>query len=570
MRGKMESTGHWWDSLPEPQYGGELVIRTTKNIVNWDPYFAELLPQIYTAWMEKLTGEDWTFDPTVFDYKIVTPSQYMKGHMAESWEFTDPGTIVFHLRRGIHWQNLPPVNGREFTADDVAYHFHRLYGLGSGFTKPAPFHAKITMFRELLSVTAQDKYTIIFKWKIPNKEFITETLIAYYSPTAAFEAREAVEKWGDLNDWHHAIGTGPFILQDFVSDVSATLIRNPNYWGHDERYPQNKLPYVDRFKVFVIPDDSSAMEAMRNGKIDILDEVSLWQAQAMQKTNPEILQIPVPTGTTCTIDPRNDKPPFNDIRVRKAMQMAIDLPALAKTYYKGTVDPHPSSLTSMYLKGWGFPYEEWPQDLKDEYNYNPAAAKKLLADAGYPKGFKTNVIADTTWDLELLRVVEPYFSHVGIDMEIRQVDGATWNNFVRVGRKHDQLAYGAGTLGRTHVPIMQLHRFQTGDSISNSLMVNDPVFDSFYPKAMAAESTNEVKQILRDANEHVARQHYAISLLTPKTFSLCQPWVKGYNGQFGSTCGHMGSPQRLFFFPARFWIDQKIKNKYKKVGRELL
>ena len=117
------------------------------------------------------------------------------------------------------------------------------------------------------------------------------------------------------------------------------------------------------------------MEAMRNGKIDILDEVSLWQAQAMQKTNPEILQIPVPTGTTCTIDPRNDKPPFNDIRVRKAMQMAIDLPAIAKTYYKNTVDPHPSSLTSMYLKGWGFPYEEWPQDLKDEYAYNPAAAK---------------------------------------------------------------------------------------------------------------------------------------------------------------------------------------------------
>ena len=198
MRGKMKSNGHWWDGLPEPQYGGELAIRTTKNIVNWDPYFAELLPEIYTAWMEKLTGEDWTFDPTVFDYKIVTPSQYMKGHIAESWEFTDPGTIVFHLCRGIHWQNLPPVNGREFTADDVAYHFHRLYGLGSGFTKLAPFHAKITMFRELLSVTAQDKYTIIFKWKIPNREFITETLIAYYSPTAAFEAREAVEKMETL------------------------------------------------------------------------------------------------------------------------------------------------------------------------------------------------------------------------------------------------------------------------------------------------------------------------------------------------------------------------------------
>ena len=55
------------------------------------------------------------------------------------------------------------------------------------------------------------------------------------------------------------------------------------------------------------------------------------------------------------------------------------------------------------MKGWGFPYEEWPQDLKDEYAYNPTAAKKLLADAGYPNGFKTNVVADTAWDMDLFK-----------------------------------------------------------------------------------------------------------------------------------------------------------------------
>ena len=223
----MRKNGYWWDKLAKPQYGGEIAFRTTRNIVNWDPYFAELLPQIYTAWMEKLTAEDWTFDPAVFDYKIVTPSQYLKGHLAENWEFTEPGTIVFHLRKGIHWQDIPPVNGREFVADDVVFHFHRLYGLGSGFTEPAPFHAKITMFNELISVTAADKYSVVFKWKTPNQEFIAETLIAYYSPTAAIEAPEAVAKWGNLNDWHHAVGTGPFILNDFISGDSATMIKNP-------------------------------------------------------------------------------------------------------------------------------------------------------------------------------------------------------------------------------------------------------------------------------------------------------------------------------------------------------
>ena len=85
------------------------------------------------------------------------------------------------------------------------------------------------------------------------------------------ENPDAVQKWGDVSDWHHAIGTGPFILKDFVPGNSATLIKNPNYWGYDERYPQNKLPYVDTVKFLIIPDDATALAAMRAGKIDVID-----------------------------------------------------------------------------------------------------------------------------------------------------------------------------------------------------------------------------------------------------------------------------------------------------------
>jgi len=87
-------------------------------------------------------------------------------------------------------------------------------------------------------------------------------------------------------------------------------------------------------------------------------------AQELRKTNPEILQIAHPANTAATIDPRNDRPPFNDIRVRRAMQLAIDLNGIAKNYYKGSVEPIPSSLTSRNMKGWGLPWEEWPQDSK--------------------------------------------------------------------------------------------------------------------------------------------------------------------------------------------------------------
>ena len=103
---------------------------------------------------------------------------------------------------------------------------------------------------------------------------------------------------------------------------------------------------------------------MRAGRIDVADQISPVLAAGMRKTNPEILQIDHPANTAATIDPRNDRPPFNDIRVRKAMQLAIDLTRHRKDYYKGSVVPYPSSLTSRDIKGLGFPYEEWPQDLQ--------------------------------------------------------------------------------------------------------------------------------------------------------------------------------------------------------------
>jgi peptide/nickel transport system substrate-binding protein len=542
----------WWDKLGKPQYGGEMVISSPSNIENFDPYFSEHFTQIYTGWLERLLAEDWTLDPAIFDYKLISPHRYLKGHLAESWEFTEPGTLVFHLRQGIHWQDIPPVKGREFTADDVAYHFHRLYGLGSGFTEASPAQDKTIMYQDLISVIAIDKYTVAFKWKITNPEFIMQFLITNHSPVLAIEAREAVEKWGNVNDWRRAIGTGPFFLKEFVSRSSATMVRNPNYWGCDERYPQNKLPYVDQVRILILPDKNETLEAFLSGKIDVIDGISMEQAQQIKKTNPDISQISHQTTGAITIDPRNDVAPFNDIRVRKAMQMAVDLPGIAKNHYGGTVEPYPSTLSSKCVKiwgdGWAFSYESWPQDLKDEYAYNPTKSRQLLADAGYPSGFKTNIAVDGGVDLKLLQMVKSYFTEVGIDMEIRPM-GAN--------QKHDQLAYSGGTLGLDVEPFRELPRLRTGYPLNTHLMINDPVFDSFFPRAQAAANLDETKQIFREANEYVARQHFAISLLPkPKNYSFCQPWLKGYNAQFGATSW---SPPSLSFYASRFWIDQQLK-----------
>jgi peptide/nickel transport system substrate-binding protein len=534
-------TERWWDKLGTPQYGGEMIIRSNRNIVSFDPSAGGGVHMI-SAWMERLVADDWTLDPDIFDYKpLWHPSKYLKGQLAESWEFTNPETIVFHLRKGIHWQDIPPACGREFVADDVVFHFNRA--------------AKA--FQDLKSVTAPDKYTVVFNWQTSNPEFIMGALMGI-GTTLCIENPEAVKKWGDVRDWHHAIGTGPFILRDFIPGSSATLTRNPNYWGHDERYPQNKLPYIDTVKHLHIPDDAEALAAMRAGKIDIIDCVPPVQAQEMRKTNPEILQILTPLPPTISLDPRIDVAPFNDIRVRKAMQMAIDLPTIAKSYYQGTVEPYPDTLSSRYMKKWdfGFPYEEWPQDLKDEYAYNPTKARQLLADAGYPRGFKTNIVADTAGDMNVLEIVKSYFAQIGIDMEIRKMETNAWEDFIHLG-KHDQLVHHpAGHLGHTSAPLTDLNRFRSSRGYA---MTNDPLFDDFYARTKNATSLDEALRIFRDANEYVARLHIAISVLQPMAYSLCQPWVKGFNAQFGSTWGAAGGPGMLSFYLGRFWIDQNLK-----------
>ena len=556
-----KKTGKWWEKLGKPQFGGELNIRLNRKIVNFDPYYGVHLTQIHTAWMEKMFVDDWLMDPSVCDYRIgERPGSGVKGHLIESWEYADPYTFVVHVRKGIRWQDIPPANGREFVADDIVFHFHRMYGLGSGYSKPSPARADVVAFKELVSVTASDKYTVVFKWKTNNRELINDAL-QEVGTSLCIENPEAVKKWGDVRDWHHAVGTGPFILKEFIPDVSAILVRNPNYWGHDERYPENKLPYLDTIKMRIIHDQAETLAEMRAGRIDVADQINPVLAAAMRKTNPEILQIGHPPNTATTIDPRNDRPPFNDIRVRKAMQLAIDLKGIARDYYKGTVEPYPATLTSRNLTGWGLPYEDWPQDLKDEYEYKPDLARKLLADAGYPHGFKTHIIADTTGDMELLKIVQSYFKDAGIDMEIRPIDSTEWIAFVLTGRKHDQLTQRTvSPLGHGYEPIRQLSRLHTGYS-SNYLMVSDPVFDAFQPKAIAATNEAGVKQVLREANEYVARQHFSISLLSVGSFSLYQPWLKGFHGQFGAVCSAAGSPQLLFFYPARFWIDKEMKKK---------
>jgi len=532
-----------------------MTLQSAANIVNFDPYEPGNLNGIYTAWLEPLNTDDWTVSPSVFSYNIgYHPVQFQQGDLALGWEFTDTNTFVVHLRQNVYWQNIPPANGRKFVASDVVAHYQRLGGYGTYALDPL---SDATQNVDLVSVTAADNYTVVFKTKTPNPEATMENLLRMIC-TQSIECPDAVAAYTNaanpaITNWHNSIGTGPFILTDFVDSTAATLSKNPNYWAFDERYPQNQLPYTSSIVYLIIPNQNTALAALRTGKIDCVQSLSLASAQGLQKTNPELVQFSTVLGACETLEPRNDLAPFSDIRVREALQMALNLPDIANSFYQGTAQPYPQSLTSSYQVGWAWPYQQWPADLQAQYAYNPTQAKQLLAQAGFPNGFTTDVVADNSGNMDLLQIVQSYFAAIGVTLTIQAMDPASWTSYVVVGKKQDALAYrsGAGTLGNINTPIKMLQRDMNGFA-GNFSHVNDTVFNGFYPAAMAATSVDQVQQLVIQANQRVAQQHFAISIVQPNTFGFTQPWFKGYTGQFGSEAA---GGNYLCYYLARFWIN---------------
>jgi ABC-type transport system substrate-binding protein len=272
---------------------------------------------------------------------------------------------------------------------------------------------------------------------------------------------------------------------------------------------------------------------------------------SMKTTNPAIVQVAIPQAaegmTMC-----NTQTPFNNLQVREACQLAQDLPLIAQTYYNGTVSPIPQTLTSSTMGGgWGDPYPNWPADLQAQYAYNPTLAKQFLAQAGFSNGFTTTCVANDTSDLNLMQIVINNLSAIGITVNVTFMDNASWDTYCISDKKATALTFCDGEpLGNVCSPLIQLQLFHSGYSGDYSL-VNDPTFDAFYPTAIAATNVATIKQIVAQANLYVAEQHFAISIVCPNLYAFVQPWLKGYNGQNGSTSSG--------FYLSRFWIDQLTK-----------
>ena len=368
-----------------PEYGGTISFVYKTEPAGPDVYVSGGQGSVYVAGvLEKLAIPDWATprDEITFSYPF-SPSN-MKGALAESWSQPDPLTYIFNIRQGIRWHDKPPMSGRELTADDIEYNFHRLLGVGSGFTEPIN-HPNTFGGMQFESVTATNRYTVVFKMKEQNLGALYAIMDNYsswiYPP-------EVIKEHGDVTDWRNLVGTGPYMLTDWVEGSSQSYTKNPDYWGYDEKYPENRLPYIEKLERLFIQEEATRLAGLRAGKIDFVeaDITSVDVVDSLQKTNPEIVLHSMFGSSQTSYGLDATKPPFDDIRVREAMQMALDLEGIDRDFYKGTSEWQPQGIIGKGVPGYFTPFEEWPEEVKKVYTYDPAGAEILLDEAGYPRG----------------------------------------------------------------------------------------------------------------------------------------------------------------------------------------
>lgn len=544
------TTANWWDKDGVPQYGGTLVYTYPFVDVITDPA-NDPRPSQFGAYGEFLFCDNMLTDRAEYSFQASwAPLKYLQGWIAESFEQTDPTTITVKIRQGIHWHNRAPTNGREFTADDVVFAYDRALGTGSGFDQPNPFFAP--NMQSIDRVVKVDKYTVQFKLKNPSPLAIyqvTEPMLRIGFTAPEWWALSDAQK----QDYHYTVGTGAWTLDDFVAGTSITCNKNPDYWGYDEKYPQNKLPYLDTWKVLAIPDVQTQIAAMRTGKADMIvdgrSHISIQQAEALNKSNPEI-KVLYWTGGAGGLTFRWGAQPFTDIRVKKAMQMAIDTDMIANQYYKGMGDPTPRGIADPFLGAdWSDPYSSWPQSLQDEYKYNIDEARNLMTEAGYPNGFDTEIYASTQDDIDLAQIMQSMLQHISVNATIKAEDPVTAGTITR-GNKYTQTVLGAGG-GLGSGPSDAITNYWSG-KFERTGGVEDPVYDDYVNKFFAATTEADCQKIFKEASRYAIEQHYTLQLGTVKTPQVYQPWVKGWHGENFWSWSQWAYYQRM-------WIDQSLK-----------
>jgi len=303
----------------------------------------------------------------------------------------------FSLRKDVRFHN-----GVALTAKDVKYSFERILD-------PAVKSTRRPYFADTIdSVAAPDDYTVVVRLKKPD--------VVFMNKVAAFVAlvpMEYTQSLGSPEAFARApVGAGPYKLVEHKIGQSVELVRFDQYYG--------RKPAIKRLIFKFIPDANSRVNALLTHEADMADGIAPSDVKRVN-AQPELETIAVPMGSPLNIRLYTLTPgtPLADRRVRLALNYAIDVDAIIKNVMQGIGKPLTTYISSYYPIGVD-------KSLKP-YGYDPARAKKLLAEAGYPNGFETELLSPTSYPKDVTEAVVAYWSQVGVRAKIRMLDYPAWN-----------------------------------------------------------------------------------------------------------------------------------------------
>jgi len=451
---------------------------------------------------------------TLVRYKVgpdVEPGTFTtEPHLAESWETPDDTTYIFHLRQGIKWHNKPPLNGRELVADDVKFTYDRFLS--------EPGNADRHMLAAVDHIDVVDRYTVKFVLKEPYV-WLVDVLA---NPRSMWIiAPEVVRQFGDLKKPDSVIGTGPFLLDHYEPNVKTVFKRNPDYFLKGQ-------PYVDGVEWLVLEDDSTGLAMYRTGQIDagpwhwwVVRQADL---EALQKSHPTLVYKDVVSNVTSAIYMRTDQAPFNDVRVRRALSMAIDRQGfIDAVYLKG----QPTPAIAPGLPAWSLPIDQLGEGAK-YYQYSPKEAKLLLAEAGYAKGFKTQLNFTGGYGRDMVdgvQLLEQYLKEAGVEVELKQQEYGAYMATTAQG-KYEGMA--VGPISIAWEPDSVLYGMYEPGNLRNSSHVNDPKLLAMLQEQRRTKDLEARKKLIFDIQRYIADQQYYVFTISIAYACTWQPYVKNY------------------------------------------
>ena len=390
-----------------PVIGGTLIFGRGGDSVGLDPAHEE-------------DGESFKVCENIYDTLVQyrDESTEVEPALAESWESSDDGlTWTFHLRVGVKFHD-----GTDFNADAVLFSLNRQHDPNHPFHRVGgtPIYWSYTGLADLVEeIVALDEHTVRIVLNQPYAPFIATLAMGPFSIVSP----TAVKKWRE-DYTNHPVGTGAFKFVRWDRGDKVVLEVNRDYWGG--------RPNLDRIIFRSIPDNSVRLIELQNGSIDIMEFPNPDDMPQIRE-DPDLNVVEAPGMNVGYLAFNMDKKPLDNLKVRLAINHAINKSAIVEHLYQGMGIPAKNPIPPTM---WGY------DDGIEDYTYDPEKAKQLLAETGYPEGFET-----TLWALPVPRpyipdgralaeVMQSDLRRVGIETKIVTFDWGTYLEKTKYG-EHD-------------------------------------------------------------------------------------------------------------------------------------